>query len=200
MKNLRLSIVAGALALASAPPVHADVFAFIDMPMTGTQESPAVATSGYGSFSGLYDNTTKLLVFNVTWQLQSDATVSAAHFHGPAGLGEGAGIAVAVSGLPATNSGRFGGSVTLSAEQESELLAGRWYFNIHSNAVPAGELRGQLLENSTTASSARFSTTAGTLTLPAVLVPELGVYAAQLQLMSGSDPLQFTLGSGVAVR
>lgn len=199
MKILRLLTLAGALALAGATPAQADVFAFIDMPMTGSQQSPAVATSGFGSFSGLYDNATKVLVFNVTWQLQPNATVTGAHFHGPAGLGQNADIVIPVNGLSA-NAGRFGGSVTLTAAQESDLLAGRWYFNIHSSAAAGGELRGQLIENAATATSARFSTATGTLTLPAVLVPELGVYGAQLQLTPGSDPFQFTLTGATPLR
>lgn len=200
MKILRLLTLAGAFALAGTAPAQADVFAFVDMPMTGTQQSPAVASSGFGSFSGLYDNTTKVLVFNVTWQLQPNATVTGAHFHGPAGLGQNADIAIPVNGLAAANSGRFGGSATLTTAQESDLLAGRWYFNIHSSAAASGELRGQLIENAATAASARFSTATGTLTLPAVLVPELGVYGAQLQLTPGSDPLQFTLTGATALR
>ena len=200
MKILRMLTMAWGFALAAASTAQADVFAFIDMPMTGSQQSPAVATSGFGSFSGLYDNATKVLVFNVTWQLQPNATVTGAHFHGPASLGQNADIVIPVSGLSTTNAGRFGGSVTLTAAQESDLLAGRWYFNIHSSAESGGELRGQLIENAATATSARFSTTNGTLDLPAVLVPELGVSGAQLQLIPGSAPSQFTLTGATLLR
>lgn len=36
-------------------------------------------------------------------------------------------------------------SPPLTAEQEAELKAGDYYVNIHSNANPGGELRGQLI-------------------------------------------------------
>jgi hypothetical protein len=200
MQHFRSLTAAILLALAGSGPATADVFAFINMPLTGSQQSPAVSTSGYGSFTGLYDNSSKILTFNVTWQLQPNAIVNGSHFHGPASLGQNAGVVIPVTGLSASNSGRYGGSVILSAAQESDLLAGKWYFNIHSNLAPNGEVRAQLIENSATAANARLSAASGTLTLPAVLVPEAGAYDAQLQFMPGSNPPQFTLTGASAIR
>jgi hypothetical protein len=197
LKSLTAAIL---LTLAGSGPASADIFAFIDMPLTGSQQSPAISTSGYGSFTGLYDSSSKVLVFNVTWQLQPNAVVNGSHFHGPASLGQNAGVLIPVTGLAASNSGRYGGSVTLSAAQESDLLAGKWYFNIHSNLAPNGEVRAQLIENSASAASARLSAASGMLSLPTVLVPEAGAYAAQLQFIAGSNPPQFTLTGASAIR
>ncbi len=38
----------------------------------------------------------------------------------------------------------IGGSVRLTEAQQADLLAGRWYFNVHTQASPGGEIRGQL--------------------------------------------------------
>ena len=68
----------------------------------------------------------------------------AAHFHGPAAAGKNAGIAL---GLPNGNlPAAFEGSATLSDVQAADLLAGRWYFNLHTAAYPAGEIRGQVVK------------------------------------------------------
>ena len=34
------------------------------------------------------------------------------------------------------------GTVTLSDSQAADLLAGKWYFNVHSEKYPNGEIRG----------------------------------------------------------
>jgi hypothetical protein len=37
-----------------------------------------------------------------------------------------------------------GGEATLTPEQVADLLAGKWYANIHTQANPGGEIRGQV--------------------------------------------------------
>src|SRR5690606_21218680 len=81
------------------------------------------------SFEGLSGNTT------------------AAHFHGPAHPDSNAGVAIGWTGFPTgVTSGTLSDTVTLNGTQETELLGGRWYANIHSSAFPGGEIRGQLYE------------------------------------------------------
>lgn len=70
--------------------------------------------------------------------------LSSIHFHGPANPGAAAGILVdigAVSGLE----GPLTGTTVLTDDQVQSLLAGQWYFNLHTALNPSGEIRGQLI-------------------------------------------------------
>jgi hypothetical protein len=63
-----------------------------------------------------------------------------AHFHGPAPAGKNAGVVIPMNELLTP----IEGQATLSAAQESDLLAGNWYFNLHTAKNPGGEIRGQV--------------------------------------------------------
>jgi len=163
-----ISFLAAAV-LALPAPAWADVYAYVAMPLTASQEGATPpASSGYGSVTALYETTSKSLLYSIVYQLNAGATASAAHFHGPASLGANAGVAIGLPVQPTGNSGKLIGVVTLTAAQETDLLAGKWYFNIHSSLASGGELRAQLLENSTTLPLPMYNN--GALTLPVVLV------------------------------
>ena len=68
---------------------------------------------------------------------------TAAHFHGPAEPGKNAGVVVPVFQGPTAKS-PFEGSTALTDAQAADLMAGRWYFNIHTDANKGGEIRGQV--------------------------------------------------------
>jgi hypothetical protein len=42
------------------------------------------------------------------------------------------------------NASPFEGSATLTDAQATDLLAGRWYVNVHTKANKGGEIRGQV--------------------------------------------------------
>jgi hypothetical protein len=108
---------------------------------TGDQEVPVVTTNGTGTVSGTYDANTNTLQYSVTWSnLSGPAT--AAHFHGPALPGQNATVVVPFT--IASNGTSATGSTTLTEEQEADLLAGKWYFNVHTDAHKGGEIRGQV--------------------------------------------------------
>jgi hypothetical protein len=66
-----------------------------------------------------------------------------AHFHGPAAPGANAGVALPIGA--AGMASPAAGSATLNDAQVADLLAGRWYINIHTATHPGGEIRGQVM-------------------------------------------------------
>ena len=57
------------------------------------------------------------------------------------GNGKNAGVAVAI---PNATSSPTEGSATLTDAQAADLMAGKYYVNIHTTANPGGEIRGQV--------------------------------------------------------
>lgn len=112
--------------------------------LNGSKVVPSVTTSGTGTYSATYNTSTKTLNCNFTWTNLSSA-VTAVHLHGPASVSQNAAIQIFTtpSGTLGT-SGSSSGSVTLSASQETDLLAGNWYIDIHTSTFTNGEIRGQL--------------------------------------------------------
>ena len=140
------------------------------------------------------------MTFTFNWQLGAGTTLTAAHFHGPATATQSAPVVTPITGPIASNTGTYNGAVVLTAGQEADLLAGRWYVNLHSTVNGGGELRGQLVENSTGPNGPVYSSASGVLSVPATMVPALGVYDVQMQLAPGSNPTQFSLTGAVKVR
>ena len=116
--------------------------------LSGAQEVPAVTSTGTGSGQIVFNPTTKAITYNFSWQLGSaTATVTSMHFHGAddGSDSKSSAVALGISGFPTTSMGNLGGqTIALTDAQVSQLLAGKWYLNIHSSTVPGGELRGNI--------------------------------------------------------
>lgn len=109
--------------------------------MSGNSEVPAVTTSGTGMAEASLNKDTKVLKWKVTYSgLTGPAT--AGHFHGPAAAGSNAGVAVPFASIASP----IEGQATLTSAQIADLMAGKWYANIHTAANPGGEIRGQLMQ------------------------------------------------------
>lgn len=109
--------------------------------LSGAQENPPVASPSTGSSTLTYDQASKRLTWSLTWSpLTGPATM--AHFHGPAAPGANAGVALPIGAAGMTSPAN--GQATLTDAQAADLLAGRWYINIHTAAHPGGEIRGQV--------------------------------------------------------
>jgi len=107
--------------------------------LSGGQEVPAVSTAGTGMLDATFDKGTRKLAYTVTYSgLTGPAT--AAHFHGPAALGTNAGVVLPFGSAASP----IRGEATLNEAQAADLLAGRWYVNVHTAAHPGGEIRAQV--------------------------------------------------------
>ena len=107
--------------------------------LTGANEVPAVTTTATGSASGSYNKTSKLLNLNVTY---AGITPTAWHIHnGASGV---AGPVIYNFGTTFSTPFTYVSPISLATDQETNLLAGSNYVNIHSAKAPGGEIRGQL--------------------------------------------------------
>ena len=108
--------------------------------LSGAQEVPPTTSQGKGNADITFDTASKQLSWTVNYSGLSGPP-TAAHFHGPAEAGKNAGVAVPI---PNQATSPVTGSHTLTDAQASDLLAGRYYVNVHTAASPGGEIRGQV--------------------------------------------------------
>lgn len=108
--------------------------------LSGANEVPAVTTSGTGMAEATLNKDTNVLKWTVTYSGLTGPAL-AGHFHGPAAAGSNAGVAVPFSNAASP----IEGQATLTPAQVSDLMAGKWYANIHTAANKGGEIRGQLM-------------------------------------------------------
>jgi hypothetical protein len=139
MSNTRIMLATLALGatVGFAGPAFADK---MKATLDGASEVPPTTTAGKGAADIDYDPASKKLSWKVTYSgLSGPAT--AAHFHGPAEADKNAGVKVPI---PNATSSPAEGSATLTDEQAADLMAGKYYVNVHTAANPGGEIRGQV--------------------------------------------------------
>jgi CHRD domain len=107
--------------------------------LKAASEVPPTDSKGSGSVTATYDTASKKLSWKGSVSgLSGPAT--AAHFHSGE-VGKNGGVAVPIAGA---DKGAFEGSATLTDAQAEELMAGKWYVNVHTAANKGGEIRGQM--------------------------------------------------------
>lgn len=137
-----LATVLCALAVAS----HATVWNLATT-LSGSAEVPPTGSNATGSFTATYDDVANLLSYTmIVNNLGSGAT--AAHVHGPAGIGQTAPPIINLAVTSGATSFTSNGTSTPGdpAGFESLLQFGtiNAYVNVHSANFPGGEIRGQL--------------------------------------------------------
>jgi CHRD domain len=141
MMNSRTMLATLALgaAFAFAGPAFADK---MKVTLDGKSQVPPNTSAATGTADLDYDPASKKLSWKITYSgLTGPAT--AAHFHGPAAAGANAGVKVPIAN-PGTSP--IEGSATLNDEQAADLMAGKYYINIHTAANAGGEIRGQVMK------------------------------------------------------
>ncbi|HXY89577.1 MAG TPA: CHRD domain-containing protein [Xanthobacteraceae bacterium] len=132
-----LAALAGSAALILASASFAETVN-LKAELKGATEVPPTASKGSGAVTATYDTASKMLSWKGSYKdLTGPATM--AHFHaGEAGKNGPVVIPISPSASP------FAGSATLTDAQAAELLAGKWYVNVHTEANKGGEIRGQV--------------------------------------------------------
>ena len=108
--------------------------------LKGSNEAPPNTSPASGQATATLDTETKTLKWTVTYADLTGPAVGA-HFHGPSEAGKNAGIVLPFKSAQSP----IEGTAILSDTQIADLLAGKWYANVHTAANPGGELRGQMM-------------------------------------------------------
>jgi hypothetical protein len=128
----------------------------------GAVQVPSNQTTATGTVTATYDSTTKRLSWKGSYSGLSGPP-TAAHIHGPAPAGTNARLVLWISdnigqcsqgacksthdSTAHTLPDPFEGTATLTEAQVADLIAGLYYVNIHTDAYPSGEIRGQLMKS-----------------------------------------------------
>jgi hypothetical protein len=129
------------IATVSATPALAEMQSYKAV-LNAVNQVPPNDSKATGALTASYDTATKKLTYNVTYTgLSGPAT--AAHFHGPADAKANAGVAVGAKDVATSP---IKGEATLTDAQAADLMAGKWYFNIHTEKNKGGEIRGQVMK------------------------------------------------------
>ena len=141
MSNTRtmLAMLALGVTVAFTGPAFAEK---MKATLDGKSQVPPNASAGTGTADIDYDAATKKLSWKLTYSGLSGPP-TAAHFHGPAEPGKNAGVALAIPNAAASP---VEGSATLTDAQAADLMAGKYYVNVHTAASPGGEIRGQVMK------------------------------------------------------
>ena len=138
---LSLGVIAAALGLSACGSMMASNATALSAKLSGANEVPANASAGSGMLDASFDKQTNVLTWTVTYAGLT-GPVKAGHFHGPAAAGANAGVALGFTGSVESP---IKGSATLTPAQVADLMAGKWYVNLHTAANPGGEMRGQVM-------------------------------------------------------
>ena len=113
--------------------------------LTGDQEVPPVSTAGNGfGFVVLHLHDSGNLLIDVD-VFVSNMVPTAAHLH-EAPFGQNGDVVFPLSPAPEDANRYLLSGASVTQTQIDTILAGGWYLNVHSDAHPGGEIRGQLTD------------------------------------------------------
>lgn len=115
----------------------------VEISLSGAQETPPVETAGTGTADLTYDPATRVVTWTISYSRLSGAATMA-HFHGPGATPGKPVVQVWLTKQGSAAESPIKGEATLTPEQAQHFTAGEWYINVHTQAHPAGEIRGQV--------------------------------------------------------
>ncbi len=136
-KNLLASAGIAAALMMGASAAQAEMLVF-KATLAGSTSVPANDSAGTGTAEMTVDTETK----KVSWTMTADGlsgAATAAHAHGPAAMTETAPPVIDMSGEMMMK-----GSADITEAQWTDMKAGKYYVNVHTEKFPDGEIRGQL--------------------------------------------------------
>ena len=145
---LRVALLAAPVALAACgvaskadpTPMGSAGSVSFSATLSGAAEVPANTSAAAGRLDASFDKAKSTLRWTMTYSgLSGPATM--AHFHGPALADANAGVVVPFPSALSPASGE----TMLTPTQIDDLMAGKWYANVHTAMYPGGEIRGQVM-------------------------------------------------------
>ncbi|NII26823.1 CHRD domain-containing protein [Pseudoflavitalea sp. X16] len=141
---MKTRVVCTAMLLMVSIIAHAAIHPFLAT-YSGSQENPPNPSPAIGTIAGVYNDATNTLHYTIAFGGLLAGT-TAAHFHAPAAPGVNAPVVIAHAGFPVgVTAGTYAATEVLTDEQETQLMAGLWYSNIHTTLLPGGEIRAQIV-------------------------------------------------------
>ena len=137
------AIAAFAVALGWTGVTQAEPVSF-KVTLGGAEEIPPLQAAGSGVAEFDYDPASRVVKWVITHNGLSGPAMMA-HLHGPAQRGEKGPVVMWLSKQGSPADSPITGQATLTPEQAEQFVAGRWYVNIHTQANPGGEVRGQVI-------------------------------------------------------
>lgn len=138
LSRIALAAATAALVAMAAGPTRAETMNF-KATLDAKSEVPPTKSKGAGQATLTYNTANKELTWSVTYSgLSGPAT--AAHIHGPAEPGKNAGVVIPFAAAASP----IKGSKVLTETQAKDLLAGKYYVNVHTAANKNGEIRGNI--------------------------------------------------------
>lgn len=110
---------------------------------SGSQMVPAITGTGSATITGTYNTSTNQLMYTSTWTGLTGGPTRGGFYMGASGQ---AGTMVGTNWTLGTTTaaGTYTGNMTLTDAQETDLLAGRWYYTLGTTTNANGEVRGQI--------------------------------------------------------
>ena len=140
MKMFQILAASALASILAALPATAETV-MLKGDLKASNEVPPNSSPATGTAEATFDTASKMLSWTVTYAGLSGPAMGA-HFHGPGEAGKNAGIVLPFQSPVSP----IKGSATLTDAQAADLLAGKWYANVHTAANPGGEIRGQMLK------------------------------------------------------